>query len=75
MPDRMSVLRLTLEFPAVSPAAINAAIAGAREQLRPNLAAESLNEMTELLARQRLRLIIQPRPEAVSAGGDPRRGG
>ncbi|MFQ6397636.1 hypothetical protein ACLMAJ_29850 [Nocardia sp. KC 131] len=56
MRDRTSAQRLALEFPGVSPGVINAAIAGARAQLRPNLS-ESLAEMTELVARQRIQLI------------------
>lgn len=52
-PHRISLLRLRMEFPAVAPAAVDAALEAARAQLRPSLA-DSLMEMAELLARQRI---------------------
>ncbi|WP_405162686.1 hypothetical protein OG203_41510 [Nocardia sp. NBC_01499] len=53
------------EFPTVSPVVIDAAIARARAELHPFLA-DSLAEMTELLARERIRRI------ARSMNGRPR---
>ncbi|MGW0249901.1 hypothetical protein ACWDYH_25075 [Nocardia goodfellowii] len=55
-PPRISVLRLSLEFPCVAPEVIKAIVARSNADLRPSLS-ESLTEMTELLARQRLRRI------------------
>lgn len=53
-PGRVSVLRLALEFPGVPSTVIRAVCADVREGLRPHLA-DSLTEMTELVARQRIR--------------------
>ncbi|MCU1647438.1 MAG: hypothetical protein JWN03_7713 [Nocardia sp.] len=52
-PYRISALRLRMEFPGVAPTAVDAALEAARAQLRPSLA-DSLTEMAELVARQRI---------------------
>ncbi|GAB2640480.1 hypothetical protein [Nocardia goodfellowii] len=56
-PPRISVLRLTSESTCVAPDIIRATVARSNVDLRPSLS-ESLTEMTELPARQRLRRIV-----------------
>ncbi|MEU7144936.1 hypothetical protein ABZ942_36225 [Nocardia sp. NPDC046473] len=51
--SRVTTQRLGGEFPTVSPNVIQAAVAQARAELHP-LLADSLTEMTELLARERI---------------------
>ncbi|MFF3226673.1 hypothetical protein ACFYV7_28025 [Nocardia suismassiliense] len=53
---RATAQRLGGEFPTVSAEVIDAAVARARAELHP-LLADSLTEMTELLARERIRRI------------------
>ncbi|WP_194815000.1 hypothetical protein [Nocardia sp. XZ_19_385] len=55
-PARGTLLRLALEFPDVAPEVIRAIVVSSSADLRPSVA-ESLNEMAELLARQRIRRI------------------
>ncbi|MFI6999271.1 hypothetical protein [Nocardia sp. NPDC050175] len=64
-PSRVSAQRLGREFPTVSLFVIEAAVVQARAELHPNLA-DSLSEMTELLAHERIRRI------AASRDGRPR---
>ncbi|GAA5108843.1 hypothetical protein GCM10023319_82180 [Nocardia iowensis] len=54
---RMTAQRLSAEFPTVPQAVIHAAVAQAHAELHP-LLADSLTEMTELLARERIRRIV-----------------
>ncbi|WP_433663940.1 hypothetical protein ACQPW1_18605 [Nocardia sp. CA-128927] len=56
--SRVTAQRLGGEFPTVSPNVIQAAVAQARAELHP-LLADSLTEMTELLARERIRRITR----------------
>ncbi|MFI6172175.1 hypothetical protein ACIBCN_35730 [Nocardia sp. NPDC051052] len=56
--SRTTAQRLGGEFPTVSPNVIQAAVAQARAELHP-LLADSLTEMTELLARERIRRITR----------------